>query len=274
LIDDFFSVYPDFNNGRALEIYVALMQVAPSKEILDRIVAHLFGTIADKAASDSVSFEARLLEAIIKCEGRVHGGKCGVSDVTKAFNEGLAEKEKRGSRSIGHSIKGLGFRPTRLTGGPSGFWYDVVFINRLKTRYLSALPELSLESSLSSLSSLTNNNSLEKSYFGETTVFGGYLGSEDEVKTDVEKSLSSLSLLDQTMISVGSAQAASAKPSRGITGLFKRIFPGEKCDNCGEYAVEFWVKPPVTSVIRRCPFCFAKLQKEFSNIIWVPLEGS
>jgi hypothetical protein len=47
------------------------------------------------------SIEARVFDAILKCESKVENGKLSTQTITEAFNEGLPEKDQGTSRFIG-----------------------------------------------------------------------------------------------------------------------------------------------------------------------------
>jgi len=55
---------------------------------------------------------------------------------------------------------------------------------------------------------------------------------------------------------------------------FMRIVQGGKCENCGEYLVEYRVKPPSLSEIYRCSVCFEKLRRKLSKAQWIELIES
>ena len=47
----------------------------------------------------------------------------------------IRSNRKRARRSIGRTIRGLGFQPRRMTGGASGWVYDAERVKRLGERY-------------------------------------------------------------------------------------------------------------------------------------------
>jgi predicted transcriptional regulator len=51
--------------------------------------------------------------------------------------------------------------------------------------------------------------------------------------------------------------------------LWRRIPPAEKCELCGQLAVEYEVELPQEKVVlRRCAGCFQRLRQTFANTVW------
>lgn len=139
-----------YRNSRVIELFVSLLHVAP-ESVKPRLVECMHQIMKSRLEEEQASLEGRILDAVLKCEDRLEGGKFSVMMVTEIFNEGLPEKERLSSRTIGRKLRSMGFQPCRLTGGPAGYYWDSDLIERLKRRYR---PELTSLSSLSSLSSL------------------------------------------------------------------------------------------------------------------------
>ena len=55
--------------------------------------------------------------------------------MAEAFNLDKSDSEKWKTSSVGRVIKRLGFQPKRMTGGRSGYIYDVKKISQLSERY-------------------------------------------------------------------------------------------------------------------------------------------
>ena len=145
----------NFNNARVLELFISLLQVAPSEKVRNRILEYAYDLCKVGAEEELASVEARIVEALIKCEDRVEAGKIAVQTIVEAYNNGLPEAEQVDGRFIGRRMVALGFKKCRLTGGPRGFIYDRKLIDRLKIRYISP------ETSLMSLMSLSLGQSTE-----------------------------------------------------------------------------------------------------------------
>jgi len=103
---------------------------------------------------EQASIEARIFDAVLKCEGKVENDKLSTQVITEAFNEGLPEKEQTTSRFIGRKVTALGFEKCRLSGGPSGFFWNNKLVERLKARYYPPSPKTT------SLTSQTSQTSL------------------------------------------------------------------------------------------------------------------
>jgi len=147
--------FGNFNNARVLELFVSLLQVAPSEKVRNRILEYAYDLCKVRAEEELASVEARIVEALIKCEDKVEAGKIAVQTLVEAYNNGLPEAEQVDGRFIGRRMVALGFKKCRLTGGPRGFIYDRKLIDRLKIRYVSP------ETSLMSLMSLSREQSTE-----------------------------------------------------------------------------------------------------------------
>ena len=145
----------NFNNARVLELFISLLQVAPSEKVRNRILEYAYDLCKVRAEEELASVEARIVEALIKCEDKVEAGKIAVQTLVEAYNNGLPEAEQVDGRFIGRRMVALGFKKCRLTGGPRGFIYDRKLIDRLKIRYVSP------ETSLMSLMSLSREQSTE-----------------------------------------------------------------------------------------------------------------
>jgi len=142
-----------FQNSRVIELFVATLQVAPTEAIQKRLLEYMKRITQSRFDEEQASIEARVFDALLKCEEKVDSGKLSTQTITEAFNEGLPEKEQATSRLIGRKVAALGFEKCRLSGGPSGFYWDPKLNERLKARYF---PTASNSTSLTSQTSLTS----------------------------------------------------------------------------------------------------------------------
>ena len=164
-----------FNNSRVIELFVSLLQVAPSEEIRTRLISCMKQITQSRLGEEQTSIEARVFEAIMKCETIVDGGKISTQAITTAFNGGLSERDQATSRFIGRRVAALGFEKCRLSGGLSGFFWDKKLVDRLSTRYF---PSPLKETSLTSQTSLTSLITEEKA---ETSPRTSGVSEESEV---------------------------------------------------------------------------------------------
>ena len=142
-----------FNNARVIELFVSLLQVAPTEEIRARLIKCMKQITQSRLDEEQASIEARVFDAVVKCENQVDNGKISTQSITDAFNLGLSEREQSTSRFIGRKVAALGFEKCRLSGGPSGFFWDQKHVDRLKARYY---PTPSKTTSLTSVTSQTS----------------------------------------------------------------------------------------------------------------------
>ncbi|MCS7114259.1 MAG: hypothetical protein N0A00_02470 [Candidatus Bathyarchaeota archaeon] len=138
--------FEDFPNARVLELFISLLTVAPSNSVRQRLMDYMAETVQNRLNEEQASMEARVFDAILKCEDKVENGRLSTQTVTEAFNESLPEKEKVSSRLIGRVIARLGFEKCKISrGGLAGFYWNTKLVERLKTRYgLDSTPETPL----------------------------------------------------------------------------------------------------------------------------------
>jgi len=143
-------------NSRLGELFYPLIWVAPSDEIADGLLSYarkVAGVLVDEeqASSEGLTFKA-LCDTLNQAEA----GRLPIQRIVDRLNEGLDDRDKWRSNSVGRVLSRLGFRKTRLTGGRRAIAVDQALIQRLKMRYMpdeaSQVPPE--KPSLSSLSSL------------------------------------------------------------------------------------------------------------------------
>jgi len=120
-----------FQNARVIELFISLVHVTPKNQ-QDRLVECMDRIMRSRLDEEQASIEARVLDAILKCESQVKDGKISTQAITEAFNEGLPEKEQVTSMFIGRRVSALGFEKCRLSGGPAGYYWDNELIERRK----------------------------------------------------------------------------------------------------------------------------------------------
>ena len=159
LMETFTQENKDFRNGRIIELFLSLLSVAPNKEIKQKLIAFMRQITQSDIEAEQTSIEAKVLEAIFKCEPQIDGGKITTQAITNAFNEDLIDDEKKNSRFIGRLVVSLGFAKCSVGNkNLAGFKYDKTRIERLQARYTPyALPK-----TLRTLATLAVPESMEK----------------------------------------------------------------------------------------------------------------
>ncbi|MEM3000098.1 MAG: hypothetical protein QXX34_06215 [Candidatus Bathyarchaeia archaeon] len=149
---DFIKENGYFRNARVIELFISLIQVAPSVEVKQRLLKCMRQIAQSRLEEEQASVEAKVFEAILKCEDKVENGKLSTQAVTEAFNEGLPEKEHVSSRFIGRKVAALGFEKCRVgERGQAGFYWDEKLVERLKMRYSLKLTSETSETSETSV---------------------------------------------------------------------------------------------------------------------------
>jgi len=151
-------------NARIIELFISLLQVAPSEEIRQRLLTCMRQIARSRLEEEQTSVEARIFDAVLKCETQTIEGKLTTQAVTDAFNEDLPEKEKATSRFIGRKLRALGFEKCRVGNkGQAGFYWDNKLVERLKLRYFPPASKTTSETSETSVTSaIMDKNALLK----------------------------------------------------------------------------------------------------------------
>ncbi|MCL2287947.1 MAG: hypothetical protein FWC33_02025 [Candidatus Bathyarchaeota archaeon] len=142
---------PDFRNGRVIELFVSLLQVAPTLGVKQNLLCLMRQITQSRLDAEQVSIEAKVFEAVLKCSEKVVGGKISTQEITEQFNDGLHDKEQVSSRFIGRKVAALGFEKCKVGNkGQAGFHYNKTLIGRLTARYFPNGIQLTPETSESS----------------------------------------------------------------------------------------------------------------------------
>lgn len=193
MIVTFLQENQGFRNARVIELFISLLQVAPTQQIKDNLLELMKQITQSRLDAEQASIEARIFESIIKCESKVNCGKISTQVITEFFNEGQSEKDKVTSRFVGRRVAALGFEKCRVGDkGQAGFYYAAELINRLKARYFPNGLLLTSETS----------ETPETSVSMEKQGLRGYLDTEvTEDKPLTEKSIKNIDLPSKTVVS-------------------------------------------------------------------------
>ena len=176
MVTAFVNENADFRNARVIELFISLIQVAPTEEVKKKLIAHMKQITQSRLDAEQASVEARIFDTLLKSDSNVDGGKISTQAITEVFNDGLTEKDQATSRFIGRKVAALGFEKCRVGGkGQAGFFWDATLIDRLKARYFPNGSQLTSETPETS----------ETSVIMEKQSLTGYLNTE---VTEVNKS--------------------------------------------------------------------------------------
>ena len=154
---DVLSLNGQFSNARVIELFVSLLEVAPSEAVRERLIQCMRNMTQSRLDEEQASVEARVFDAILKSADYVDGGKISTQAITDIFNSGLPEKEQVKSRFVGRQVAALGFEKCRVgKAGQSGFFWELKLIARLQARYYP------IPSKLTSVTSVTSETTADK----------------------------------------------------------------------------------------------------------------
>ncbi len=152
------------HNARVIELFISLVQVAPTQEIRQRLLACMKGIARTQLEEEQAGIEARVFDAVQKCRDQVEDGKLATATVTEVFNEGLPEKEQATARLVGRKLRALGFERCRVgRRGQSGLHWDSRLVERLRMRYGLPTPEATSVSSETSVTSASMDRITQES---------------------------------------------------------------------------------------------------------------
>jgi len=209
-----------FNNARVIELFVSLLHVAPTEEIRERLIKCMKQITQSRLDEEQASLEARVFDAVLKCEDAINCSKISTQAITEAFNFGLPEKEQLKSYQVGRKVAALGFEKCRFSGGKSGFFWNSKHIERLKARYYPTV------SNMPSLPSLM----MDKEANSEQPKNEGCEGSPSQANSEESQIPMKSEGSEQSEGSEGSLEALATKTSK--LEPLKDHFE-DKCVICG-----------------------------------------
>jgi len=123
--------------GRLGEILPPLADVSPNQEVLNRILDYGNAIRVEREEEEKTTFDAQVVRALVNCRPHGEDGRVAIKDIVNAFNEGLPEKDRAKSRSVGWALSRLGLRKVRMPdkAGSKGVQWDRPVIERLAVRY-------------------------------------------------------------------------------------------------------------------------------------------
>ena len=147
-------------NARVIELFISLMQVAPTTEVRQRLIACMRGIARTQLEEEQAGIEARVFDAVQKCQEQVEDGKLATATVAEVFNEGLPEKEQATVRLVGRKLRALGFERCRVgKKGQAGLHWDSKLVDRLRMRYRLSP---SNSTSVTSVTSATTDKTIQE----------------------------------------------------------------------------------------------------------------
>lgn len=123
-------------NSRLGELFYPLIWIAPTDEISDKLLTYARKVAGNLADEEQASTEGLVVKALCDIVDQVEGNRLAIQRIVDHLNDGVDEREKWRSRSVGRTLARLGFRSVRLTGGKRAVAIDPMLLERLKQRYV------------------------------------------------------------------------------------------------------------------------------------------
>lgn len=183
----------EFSNSRIIELFVSLLEVAPTQGIRTRLIQCMKVLTQSRLDEEQTSIEAQVFEAILRSEAQIDAGKLSIRTVTENFNLGLPENEQVTPKFIGRRIAALGFEKCRMSGGLRGFFWTKELVDRLKARYFpsDSVPKTTSQTSQKSQTSLDTVNLCQPKESASDvsdeipSVIDSAINPDNDVKSDV-----------------------------------------------------------------------------------------
>jgi len=123
--------------GRVGEIFLALLEVAPTEEIRDKLVEFELGVFQEQVEDDALSLEAEVLRAILDCRNLAVGGRLQIKNVVDALNVDRTERNKLDPRRVGRITNRLCFKKARMpdSKGSKAPQLDEELLSRFQQTY-------------------------------------------------------------------------------------------------------------------------------------------
>lgn len=261
-----------FTNSRVIELFVSLLEVAPTQETRDHLIQCMRLITQTRFDEEQVSIEAQIFEAILNSADQVDSGKLSVRTVTERFNVGLPEKEQVTTRFIGRKVTALGFEKCKLTGGLRGFYWNVDLVERLRARYY---PKTTPQTPQTQLTPLIMEKEVEKEA-SESGVNGDKSSVQDtpkESETNVKSGVSGvngesgvdLETLTQTSIqehSIGISKTTESHPKRTENNVTEELIVCGHCKKWHSGACSFPGDPSCVALTNPCAKTCPQFEKQ------------
>lgn len=122
-------------NGRLGDILSPLYQILltffpENKDTFLRLLKKLEKRKSEEATE---TYEAKIIESVLRLKNQVKNGKLSVDEITDDFN--IINKTVLKNRTVGTILSALGFTKIRMTGGKGGIFYHAALIEKLCLQY-------------------------------------------------------------------------------------------------------------------------------------------
>jgi hypothetical protein len=134
-------------SGRLLELFLPLIQAAPSK-YREEIIHYAQTINAERLREAGLSEEVLILSAILECQkqGLISNGQILIKHVTDQINRQTSYREEWSNSAIGRTVGRLGFERVHTNKGNALIWNETL-IKKLQTdpRYETAFSPIQIE---------------------------------------------------------------------------------------------------------------------------------
>jgi hypothetical protein len=119
--------------GRVGEIFLSLLEVAPTDEVRDRLIESERGVFEDQREDEATSLDAEVVKAILFCRDLAVDKRLAVRNIADAINSDRDQSDRIKPERIGWITNKLGFKKARMpdTKGNRAIRLDNELLQRL-----------------------------------------------------------------------------------------------------------------------------------------------
>jgi hypothetical protein len=117
--------------GRVGEIFLSLLEVAPTDEIRDHLIEFERGVFEDQKEDEATRLEAGVVKAILSCRILAIDKRLAIRIITDNVNAERDQNDKISSERVGWETSRLGFKKARMPNGNRAICLDSALLQRL-----------------------------------------------------------------------------------------------------------------------------------------------
>jgi hypothetical protein len=123
--------------GRVGEIFLSLLEVAPTEEIRDHLIEFQYGVFEDQKEEEATGEESEVVKAILACKNLAVSKRLAIRNIVDELNLTREAEDKISPRIVGWVTSRLGFRKARMgdAKGSRAIRLDDQLLQRLMQMY-------------------------------------------------------------------------------------------------------------------------------------------